>query len=125
MYVKEAMTSDVRICGPHSSLDDVARMMWDADCGAIPVVTDDNKPMGIITDRDIAMAAMLNHQPLCDIQASTVIQNQTLCCCEQQESIESCLRKMQQAEVRRIVVTDESGSLVGISRGRRGCLYEG
>jgi CBS domain-containing protein len=114
MYVNEAMTSDVKTCRPYSSLDEVARLMWDGDCGAIPIVSDDNKPMGVITDRDIAMAAMLNHQPLWEINASTVIQGQNLCCCDQQESIESCLRKMEQKEVRRVLVTDAANSLVGI-----------
>ena len=114
MYVNEAMTTDLKTCRPYSSLDDNARLMWDGDCGAIPVVTDDNKPMGVITDRDIAMAAMLNHQPLWEINASTVIQGQNLCCCNQLDTIESCLRKMEQSEVRRMLVTDESGCLAGI-----------
>ena len=60
------------------------------------------------------MAAMLKHQPLWDIQASSVIQGQNLCCCNQQESIEACLRKMEQQEVRRVLVTDDAGSLSGI-----------
>jgi CBS domain-containing protein len=114
MYVHEAMTSDLKTCRPYSSLDEVARLMWEGDCGSIPVISDDNKPMGVITDRDIAMAAMLNHQPLWEINASTVIQGQDLCCCNQQESLESCLAKMEQKEVRRVLVTDAAGSLVGI-----------
>lgn len=114
MYVNEAMTTQLLTCRPDTSLDEIARMMWDGDCGAIPVITDNNTPVGIITDRDIAMAAMLNHQPLWNIQASTIIQGQKLCCCNQQESIESCLRKMEQQEVRRVLVTDDAGSLSGI-----------
>ena len=58
------------------------------------------------------MAAMLEHQPLWDIQASSVIQGQNLCRCKQQ-SIESCLQKMEQQEVRRVLVTDDAGSLSG------------
>ncbi|MES2627291.1 MAG: CBS domain-containing protein [Pseudomonadota bacterium] len=114
MYVNEAMTTNLKTCRPHNSLNEIARMMWEGDCGAIPVVSDDNKPIGVITDRDIAMAAMLNHQPLWEIQASTVIHGQHLCCCNQQESIESCLHKMEQSEVRRVLITDQTGSLTGI-----------
>ena len=114
MYVYEAMTTDVQKCNTYSSLNDVARMMWECDCGSIPVVSEDNKPLGIITDRDIAMSAMLNHQALWEIQASTIIQGQSLCCCDQRESIESCLRKMEQSEVRRALITDEEGCLAGI-----------
>jgi CBS domain-containing protein len=114
MYVNEAMTTQLLTCRPDSSLDEVARMMWDGNCGAIPVVSEHNKPVGIVTDRDIAMAAMLEHKPLWNIQASSVIQGQSLCCCNQQATIESCLRKMEQQEVRRALVTDEAGSLCGI-----------
>ncbi|MGV3590501.1 MAG: CBS domain-containing protein [Gammaproteobacteria bacterium] len=115
MKVNQAMTAPVKCCTPNSSLEEVARMMWDADCGAIPVVGDDNKPVGIITDRDIAMCAMFRHQPLWDIRASQVIEGrQNLVCCNQGDAIDDCITKMQQAEVRRILVLDDRGALCGI-----------
>ncbi|MES2604582.1 MAG: CBS domain-containing protein [Pseudomonadota bacterium] len=114
MNVNEAMTTPVKSAYSNTSLDAIARMMWDQNCGAIPVVEGDNQPLGIITDRDIAMAAMLNHEPLWNIPASTVIQGQRLTCCSPQESIEMCVEKMEQHSVRRILVTDDSGALCGI-----------
>lgn len=114
MYVSQVMTTDLKTCKPFSSLNDVARMMWEGDCGAIPVVNDDNQPAGIVTDRDIAMAAMLNHRALWEIQASTVIQGQQICCCNKNDSLEECLRKMEQSEVRRMLVTNDDNTLVGI-----------
>jgi len=114
MNVSEAMTRSVKSCSASSSLDEVARMMWDGDCGAIPVVSDDNRPIGIITDRDIAMCAMHRHEPLWNIQASQVIDGQRLICVKENESIEHCVEKMREACVRRIVVTDDNGALCGI-----------
>lgn len=114
MYVNEAMTTAVLTCRPDSTLDKIARQMWEGDCGAIPVVNDDRIPIGMVTDRDIAMAAMLNRQPLWEISASTVIQGQSPCCCRQQDSLESCLDTMEQNGVRRIMVTDDAGILTGI-----------
>jgi CBS domain-containing protein len=114
MKVNEAMTAPVRCCSPESSLDDVARMMWAEDCGAIPVVDANNCPVGVVTDRDIAMAAMLNHEPLWNISAAKVTSGQRVVSCGQQESIESCVAKMKEASVRRILVTDDAGSLCGI-----------
>jgi CBS domain-containing protein len=114
MNVNEAMTAPVRCCSPDSSLDDVARMMWAEDCGSIPVVDQDNCPVGVVTDRDIAMAAMLNHKPLWDICASDVTRGQRLVSCSQQEPIESCIAKMEENSVRRILVTDDAGKLCGI-----------
>ncbi|MDY6983435.1 MAG: CBS domain-containing protein, partial [Pseudomonadota bacterium] len=76
---------------------------------------DDNRPIGIITDRDIAMCAMHRHEPLWEIRASQVIEGRNdLVCCNQGDSIEDCVQKMQQAEVRRILVTDDQGALCGI-----------
>jgi CBS domain-containing protein len=114
MNVKEAMTAQVKVCRPETSLDEIARLMWETDCGAIPVIAEDHKPIGIVTDRDIAMAAMHNHQPLWDIQASKVIQGQEPCCCSHKESLESCLETMERHKVRRLMVTDDRGALCGI-----------
>jgi CBS domain-containing protein len=108
------MTAPVRCCSPDSSLEDLARMMWAEDCGSIPVVDDESRPVGVVTDRDIAMAAMLKHQPLWEICASDVIKGQRVVCCSQQEPVESCVAKMKENSVRRILVTDDAGKLVGI-----------
>lgn len=115
MKVNEAMTAPVKCCSPNSSLEEVARMMWEADCGAIPIVDDGNRPVGVITDRDIAMCAMLRHEPLWQICASQVIEGRNnLVCCDQGDTIDDCVEMMQQAEVRRILVTDDQGALCGI-----------
>ena len=50
------MTRTVTSCGARANLAEAAALMWKADCGTLPVVADGNKLIGIITDRDIAMA---------------------------------------------------------------------
>jgi CBS domain-containing protein len=58
MKVEQLMTQDVRTCRPGDSLSVAAQLMWDGDCGCIPVVTDDGskRVIGMVTDRDICMA---------------------------------------------------------------------
>ena len=114
MNINEVMSTDVKSCHPQSNLDEVARLMWDNDCGAIPVVDEKNKPLGIITDRDIAMAAMHNHRPLWEMRASQLVQEQHPCCSHQEDSLESCLSKMENNGVRRIMVTNRNGTLAGL-----------
>jgi CBS domain-containing protein len=114
MNINEIMSIDVKTCKPNSNLEYVAGLMWKYDCGAIPVIDDNNKPMGVITDRDIAMAAMLNHKPLWSLTPNDLIHEQTLCCCEQNDSLQDCLNKMQEDGVRRILVTNADGTLAGI-----------
>ncbi len=114
MYVNEAMSADVKVGNAKSNLEEISRLMWENDCGAIPIVNTRKKPIGIVTDRDIAMAAMLNHQPLWEIEAGTLLKEQRLCSCHQDEPLEDCLMKMEQNGVRRMPVVSEDGRLAGI-----------
>ncbi len=114
MNINEIMSLNVKTCEAQSSLDDVARLMWEHDCGAIPVVDDENKPIGIVTDRDIAMAAMLKHKPLWSMTPEEFIYGQKLSCCQQNDSLQDCLNKMKSNGVRRIMVTNADGTLAGI-----------
>ncbi|MGV3593394.1 MAG: CBS domain-containing protein [Gammaproteobacteria bacterium] len=114
MYVNEIMTRPVITCHGNATLDEVSRQMWENDCGAVPVVNEAGVPVGIVTDRDIAMSAMLNHRPLWEIHAATVVQTQRLVCCGQFDTVEDCLARMEQVGVRRLPVVDAEGKLVGI-----------
>lgn len=114
MYVNEIMASDVKSCTAQANLEEISRLMWDNDCGAVPIVDQKHKPIGIVTDRDIAMSAMLNHQPLWDIKAQTLIQGQKLKTCEQDDSVDECLQTMQEYGIRRLPVVDAKGKLTGI-----------
>ena len=66
------MTADARCCTTQTDLETVAMEMWNGDCGSIPVMDDDGMPIGIITDRDIAMPAALQHKALRDITTAEV-----------------------------------------------------
>ena len=56
MKVRDLMTSRVRTCRPSTSLADVVSEMWEGDCGVLPVVNDEGRVIGMITDRDICIA---------------------------------------------------------------------
>ncbi len=57
MKVEDVMTQGVQSCGPETNLADAAMRMWRNDCGVLPVIADGEKVVGMITDRDICMAA--------------------------------------------------------------------
>ena len=130
MRVSEVMTAKAVCCTPQTDLETVAMQMWNGDCGSIPVMNDDGMPIGIITDRDIAMAGALQHKPLCEICTSEVINGHEVKCCKAEDSIDSALQAMTEAHVRRLPVVDDSGCLQGIlsvddvvvcaERGKRG-----
>lgn len=114
MNAHDIMTVQTQCCRRQHSLDQVARQMWEHDCGAIPIVDEQHRPVGIITDRDIAMATMLNHRPQWELTAGEVIANRELHTCTQADPVEDCLDTMEKYGVRRIPVIDAEGRLAGI-----------
>lgn len=57
MKVKEIMTANAKACTPTDNLVEAAGFMWENDCGILPVVAEGGKVVGLVTDRDICMAA--------------------------------------------------------------------
>ena len=114
MNVTDIMVSDVRTCSPDTNLESAALMMWDNDCGSLPIVDDGGTPIGLITDRDIAMASARNHKSLWDIKTSELMSDGPLFTCKPDDDIKSALELMQTQKVRRLPVTDNSGHLEGM-----------
>ena len=67
MKVEQIMNREVKTCGPHDSLNKAAQIMWDTPCGAVPVVDEQGRPVGFLTDRDVCMAAYTQNKPLTEL----------------------------------------------------------
>jgi CBS domain-containing protein len=114
MKVLELMQKDVKTCSPDDSLESIALMMWNHDCGSIPVVDPAGKPIGIITDRDIAMSCALNHKSLWDLRARDVTNNRPLFTCYEDDDMSVALATMQTHRIRRLPAVDDDGQLQGL-----------
>lgn len=107
------MTQNVRTCSREDTLDQAARVMWEADCGAVPVLDSQGKLVGILTDRDVCMAAYTRGQPLWACSVATVMS--TPCYhCAPNDSIERVTEIMRKHGIRRVPVTDSDGSVLGL-----------
>jgi uncharacterized protein YegP (UPF0339 family)/CBS domain-containing protein len=115
MQVREVMTSDPACCLPDSSLQEVARLMVENDCGCIPVVKDKEtmKPVGTITDRDITIRTVANGQNPVTMTASDAM-SIDIATIKPNASLEECFKAMEEKDIRRILVADEQGKLCGI-----------
>ena len=106
------LMSPARSCQATDTLNEAARLMWELDCGAIPVVNHAGRLVGIITDRDICMAAYTRGQPLAALSVES-----TMCpdvaTATPHDSLGSIASVMRHRQVRRIPVVD-GGKLVGI-----------
>lgn len=113
MKIEELMTRRVVACRPDTDLGHVARLMWENDCGCVPVVDAEDRVVGIVTDRDIAMGAQFQGRALSELRASACMAS-AVTSCRPTDSAESVARLMGEKRVRRVPVTDAAGRLLGI-----------
>ena len=113
MNVKALMTPNVKSAGKGASVADVALIMRANNCGAVPIVDEENKVVGIITDRDICLALALRRLPAAGI-AVTDMMSKKVYACGPHEEVSAALETMRNKKVRRLPVVDDEGRLVGI-----------
>lgn len=114
MKVRELMTDKVAYVQRSANLSDAARLMWDCDCGAIPVVEDDSQSVvGMITDRDICMACWSKDRPPSSIPVVEAM-SPDLFRCSPDDSLTAAESLMRSTQVRRIPVVDAERKLLGI-----------
>jgi CBS domain-containing protein len=88
--------------------------MWNTDCGSIPVIDQSGTPIGIITDRDIAMSCALIHKPLWKLRARDVTNSRPLYTCHGNDDMSFALETMRTYRIRRLPVVDKTGHLRGL-----------
>ncbi len=115
MKVKEIMTASPACCTPDTSLRDVAAMFVDHDCGAIPVVDgeDTRRPIGIVTDRDIACRAVAKGLNALELTARDCMSSPSVTVPED-ASLDEAIRLMEDNKVRRLPVVDGRGRCIGV-----------
>lgn len=113
MKVQDVMTRDVKTCRIDDNVSNAAREMWMRNCGVLPVVDDRQQVIGILTDRDICIAAGSKNREPSSIPVSEVM-TRTLYSCAPEADIREALQIMRQRQVRRLPVVDAKGKLCGI-----------
>lgn len=113
MKVQDLMTREVHSCWPVDRLEDAARILWENDCGIAPVVDEFRKLVGVITDRDICMAAYTRGAALRDLTVASAMALNVQCC-KPDDSLERAERTMQTHRLRRLPVVDDEGRVVGL-----------
>jgi CBS domain-containing protein len=113
MNVEQLMTRPVRTCRPLDTLNDAAQSMWEGDFGCVPVLGDTGQVVGLITDRDIAMAAYTQGKALVEIQVADAM-SRDVHTCRAEDSVVGAEATMRQQQIHRLPVTDAMGYLLGI-----------
>lgn len=114
MKIHDVMTPEAQSCSPSSDLAVVGTLMWRGDCGTIPVVDPvSGKVQGMITDRDICIAAATKNRPAAEIRVSEVVTG-ALHAVRPDDDAREALRVMREEKVRRVPVVGADGTLQGI-----------
>jgi CBS domain-containing protein len=114
MKVEQLMTKQVDACYPDHTLNDAARVMWERDCGFVPIVDGPSRRVvGILTDRDTCMAAYTRGHALWQIRIGDVM-SKAVQACHPSDLVSEAEAVMRRARVHRLPVVDEAGQLLGV-----------
>jgi CBS domain-containing protein len=113
MQIKDIMSQPVITCPDSATLNDAARLMWEFDCGIVPVVNHDGRLAGVVTDRDICMAAYTQGRPL-DAMPADAAMARNVIAVHSEDLVEQAEELMRDNQIRRLPVLDRDGRPVGV-----------
>jgi CBS domain-containing protein len=112
MRVKDIMTREPKTCTPDTTLAATANLMWEGDCGILPVV-DDGELVGVVTDRDMYIALATRNARAAQLRVGAVA-TKTVATCAPEDDVHAALTTMKHARVRRLPVVGFGNTLLGI-----------
>ena len=112
MKVKEIMTVEPKTCALDTTLAAAANLMWEGDCGILPVV-ENGAVVGVVTDRDMYIALATRNTLASEVKVGDVARH-TVLTCEPEDDVHAALTTMKRARVRRLPVVGFGGTVLGI-----------
>ncbi len=113
MKVREVMLTDVKTCSDYNTLNTAAEVMWENDCGCLPVIDRERHVLGMITDRDTCMAAYIQGLALKEIPVTSAMSKHVYFA-SPDDDLTAAEQIMREHQVRRLPVLDDHRRLMGI-----------
>jgi CBS domain-containing protein len=115
MRIEQLMTKVAVTCRPGQSLGEVAQLMWESDCGCLPVTADDGSQrlLGVITDRDLCMAIRLHGSALGELRVEDAM-TELVRACNPEDPVSEAMLIMGEVRVRRLPVVDDRERVIGL-----------
>jgi len=113
MKSRDIMTKYIKMCHSGCTIKDAVQIMQDLNCGAVPVVNDDLEPIGMVTDRDIALYTILNNKKPDQTMLDEFMSKPVITCLENEDA-DIAIQKMKENKIRRIPIVNDKNKLVGI-----------
>lgn len=108
MKVKEVMTQSAVCCKPDTNVGAAVELLWVRNCGMLPVVGNDQKLLGVVTDRDICIAMGTRNRLAADLTVGEIA-TQKVFTCKPDDEIHEALQTMAEKQVRRLPVVNKEG----------------
>ena len=112
-FARDVMTPNPACCSPNATLDAVAKLMVENDCGEIPIVDASDRPIGVVTDRDIVCRAVAEGKNPTGHTAETVMSKPVITV-RADTPVDEVVATMQRHQIRRVPVVDDGGCCTGI-----------
>ena len=113
MNVVDVMSAKPSSVCAEDHLDQAARILWEQDCGFVPVMDADDLLVGVVTDRDLCMASYSQVKPVASVAVEAVMTRE-LTTCQPGDTVAEAMAAMASAQVHRVPVIDANGVLVGV-----------
>ena len=113
MRVRDLMSQPVYTCTLEQPAQAAAQIMWEHDCGIVPIVDNESRLVGVVTDRDICMAALFQNRPLAEIQVASVMAG-NVSTCKADDPLIDAEHLMSLRQVHRLPVVDDLGVPTGV-----------
>ncbi len=112
-YARDVMTPNPACCTLNTTLDQVAKMMVQNNCGEIPIVDVKDRPIGVVTDRDIVCRVVADGKnPMAHTAEECM--TQPVVTVQEGDPVEQVVTTMEKHQIRRVLVVDERGCCAGI-----------
>ncbi|MGJ7904020.1 CBS domain-containing protein [Lysobacter sp. 1R34A] len=109
---KTLMTPDPASCHIGTPVREIARLMLENDCGEIPVLDEQRRPLGVVTDRDIAIRIIASGGD--GTATAGEAMTSPVRTVSEESDLRDCVAVMESAQIRRVPVVNGAGELVGI-----------
>jgi len=113
MKVRDVMTGPAICCGAGTNVGSAVQLMWENNCGLLPVVGADGKLIGVVSDRDICIAMGTRSRVAGDLTVGEIATKKIFTCVPEDE-IHEALQTIANNHVRRLPVVDDQGALHGV-----------
>jgi CBS-domain-containing membrane protein len=113
LKVSDCMSTDPVTCQVDDSDSHAAHLMWDRDCGVIPVVDSSRNVIGMVTDRDLCMSASMHAEPFGALHVSEAM-SRDVKSCRPGDALEDALEIMANHQLHRLAVLDDEQHLTGV-----------